>query len=131
MIIWFDRDANGRLPGSGRLLQLTSIGHAAVGVALYREELRAIARERVVGAVPYKGSKATAFWFVMSAPSWWLVGHLVGAAEEAGDENALRVASRVALAIASVGVMCTPVSGFWGLLLISLRGRRQARRVCS
>lgn len=113
--------------GSGRLLQLMAVGHAAVGIGLYREELRSIAREGVLAAVPYRGSQATAFWFLMAAPTWWLTGRLVGAAEAAHDERALRLAGRVALASAVVGVVCTPVSGFWGLLLIALRSRRRAR----
>jgi hypothetical protein len=107
--------------GSGRLLQLTAAGHAAVGIQLYRRELRSLARDGVLAAVPYRGPQATAFWFLMSAPTWWLTGRLLSACEEAHDESAQRAARRVALAIAAVGVTCTPVSGFWGLLLIALR----------
>ncbi len=122
-----DGRARGRW-GSGRLLQLTAAGHAAVGIRLYRHELRSLARDGVVAAVPYRGPQATAFWFLMSAPTWWLVGRLLSACEEANDESAQRVARRVALATGAVGVTCTPVSGFWGLLLIALRGWHMAQR---
>jgi hypothetical protein len=122
--------ARGRWDDGG-LLQLLAAAHAAVGICLYRDELRSIARDGVVAAVPFRGSKATAFWFLMSAPTWWLAGHLLAACEQAQDEHARRVARRVALATAAVGVTCTPVSGFWGLLLVSLRAYRQTQRAGS
>jgi hypothetical protein len=111
------------------MLQLIAFGHTAVGTVLYRDELRSIARDRFVGAVPYRGPKATAFWFLMPAPFLWTVGYLVGAAERAHDKGALRTAGRVGLASAAIGVVCMPISGWWLQLLVSLRGLRKTREL--
>jgi Family of unknown function (DUF6463) len=118
-----------RLPGSGRLLQLLAFGHAAVGIAVYRDELRAISRDGIVAGIPYHGPKATAFWFLAPSPPMWLVGRLLGGAEEAGDAEALRTVSRVGLVCAAIAALCMPLSGFWGWLAISLRGLVHARRM--
>lgn len=119
------------LPGNGRLLQLVALGHALVGSAVYREELRTIAGDGIAGAIPYRGPKATAFWFLSPSPLLWVLGGLMRRAEEAGDGQALREASRVSLASAIVAVVCLPASGFWAWLAISLRGLRDARRIGS
>jgi hypothetical protein len=117
------------LPGTGRLLRWLSLAHAVVGAAFYRRELAAIARDGVVAAVPYRGPKATAFWFLIPSPLLWMAARLIGEAEESGDADALRTVHRVGLASALVCVVCMPVSGFWGWLVLSLRGLREARRM--
>jgi hypothetical protein len=122
-------DARSRVPGSGRLLQLLALAHTAVGAVFYRAELRSIVREGVVAAVPNRGPKATAFWFLVPSPLVWIAGSLLSSAEAAGDEEALRTASRLGTISALVCIACMPVSGFWGWLIISLRGLRQARRM--
>ena len=116
-----------RLPETGRLLRGLAFSHAAVGLAIYRRELRAIVGDGVANAVPYRGPKATAFWFLMPSPPIWLVGRLLSSAERAGDVEAVRAVNRVGAACAAVAVVCMPVSGFWGLLAISLRGLWHAR----
>jgi hypothetical protein len=115
------------LPGDGALLRLLAIGHALVGIALYRRELRSIRRDGVFAGVPYRGPKATAFWFLMPSPLIWVIGRLVGEAEEAGSWKALRTAHRISLVSAGVATVCMPVSGFWGWLAISARGLQRAR----
>jgi hypothetical protein len=116
------------LPGNGRLLQLVGLGHALVGAAVYREELKEIGSERVVASIPYRGPKATAFWFMVPSALIWIIGGLVHKAERAGDAEALREAHRVSLASAIVATACVPVSGFWAWIAISLRGLHAARR---
>jgi hypothetical protein len=123
--------SDSRLPSNGRLLQLVAVAHAAVGAAFYREELQAIGRDGVAGAVPYRGPKATAFWFLVPSPLLWILGRLLSKAEDAGDAKALRSASRLGLASALLAVLCLPVSGFWAWVIISLRGLRDARRMAS
>lgn len=118
-------------PGSGRLLQSLALAHTAVGAVFYREELRSIGRDGIVAAVPNRGGKATAFWFLVPSPLVWIAGQLVSAAEEAGDERALRKAHRAGAVSATVAIVCMPVSGFWGWLIISLRGLRQSRETGS
>lgn len=118
-------------PSNGRLLQLLALAHTVVGAAFYRDELREIGRGGVAGAVPFRGPKATAFWFLVPSPLLWILARLLHRAEQAGDAEALRDASRVGLASAIVAIICLPVSGFWGWLAISLRGLRDARRMGS
>jgi hypothetical protein len=120
-----------RLPSSGRLLQWLAVAHTAVGLGYYRGELRSIVRDGVVAAVPNRGPRSTAFWFLVPSPLVWIAGRLLHAAEDAGDAESLRAASRAGAVSAAVCVACMPISGFWGWLLISLRGLRQARRMSS
>lgn len=116
------------LPANGILLRLLALGHAVVGTTVYRKELRSIARDGVVAGVPYRGPKATAFWFLMPTPLMWLIGRLVSGAEESGDAATLRSVHRVSMASAAVAILCMPLSGFWGWLAISTRGLLDARR---
>jgi hypothetical protein len=119
------------LPGTGRLLRWLAIAHAAVGTAFYRRELGSIARDGIVAAVPYRGPKATAFWFLVPSPLLWIAARLLSDAEESGDAEALRAVHRVGLASALICIVCMPISGFWGWLVLSLRGLRQAREMRS
>ena len=121
------RPVGGGRVTNGRLLRLLALAHALVGVLVYRGELVEIAREGVVATVPYKGARASAFWFMMSSPLLWILAGLLHRAERAGDAQALRATSRASLASAVVAVACLPFSGFWGWLAISLRGLRDAR----
>jgi hypothetical protein len=120
--------ARRELPGTGRLLRWLAFAHAAVGTAFYREELRAIGREGIIAAVPNRGPKATAFWFLVPSPLLWMAAHLVSTAEDSGDADALRTVHRVGLASSVVCILCMPISGFWGWLILSVRGLRQIRK---
>jgi hypothetical protein len=120
-------DRRSELPNNGRLLQLLAFLHAAVGIAFYNHELRSIGRDGIVAGIPNRGPKSTAFWFLVPSPPLWIAGRLLSTAEETGDADALRTASGVGLVSSLVAIVCMPVSGFWGWLLISLRGLRQAR----
>ena len=115
-------------PGEGVLLRLLSIGHALVGIAIYRRELRSIVRDGVLAGAAYRGPKAAAFWFLVPAPLTWIIGRLVSDAEEAEDWSALRRAHRLGLISAAIAIFCLPVSGFWGWLALSSRGLRRARK---
>jgi uncharacterized membrane protein YhaH (DUF805 family) len=99
-----------------------------VGICLFRRELRSIGRDGLFGAVPYRGPKATAFWFLVPSPLIWIIGGLVSRAEMAGDRAALRRAHRLSLLSAAIAVLCMPVSGFWGWLAVSARGLRDCGR---
>lgn len=117
------------LPGNGRLLQLVGAGHTLIGAAVYREELKAIGRDRVLAAVPYKGPKATAFWFMVPSALIWIIGGLVNRAERTGDAKALREAHGVSLVSSVLATACVPISGFWAWIAISLRGLHAASRL--
>jgi hypothetical protein len=123
-----DSDKRRSGPGDGRLLETIGLLHAAVGAAYYRADLRAIGRDGVLAAVPYRGEKATAFWFLVPSPLTWIAGRLLTSAERAGDVEAQRTAHRVGAVSALAAVTLMPISGFWGWLAISLRGLRRLRR---
>ncbi len=113
--------------GTGSLLRAIALTHAAVGACIYRRELGDIGRDGVIGAVPYRGTKATAFWFLVPSPLLWALGGLLARAERAGDSAAVRDANRLGALTALAGALLLPLSGFWGLLAICLRGLRRAR----
>lgn len=108
---------------------MVALAHTAVGAVFYREELRQVAADGVVGAVPYRGPKATAFWFLVPSPLLWILGRLLNDAENAHDADALRRTSQIGLASAVLATACLPISGFWAWVAISLRGLRDARRI--
>lgn len=113
--------------GEGALLRLLAVGHALVGIGIYRRELRSIGRDSILAGVPYRGPRATAFWFFVPSPLLWTIGRLVGDAEAVGDWNAVRAAHRLSLVGAAVATVCVPISGFWIWLGISARGLHRAR----
>ncbi len=77
---------------------MLNVCHAAIGVVVYRRELRGIAADGIAGSVPSRGERAAAMWFIGSAAPGWLVGHLVDVAADAGDEKAVRLAGALGLA---------------------------------
>lgn len=108
------------------------MAHAAVGTVVYRDVLADLARHRLVGTVPERGDRATAFWFLAAAPSLWLGGRLLRSAEEHGDTSAQRAAGAVVTTVGAVGSAAMPVSGFWALVVVGggvlRRGYRTAQR---
>jgi hypothetical protein len=97
--------------GPGRWLQVVGLGHGAIGLWAYRDVLAGTAREvrqrgpaAIVGAVPDRGDRATAFWFLVAAPALWSVGRTL----EPGD----RAAGSVLAATGVVGTVLMPTSGF-------------------
>lgn len=111
----------------GRLLQIVAVAHAGVGAVLHRDALADVVRRGVLGSVPDRGDRATAFWFMAAAPALWLGGRLLRSAESSGDLDAQAAAGRVLIATGVVGSAAMPVSGFWALAAIgisALRGRR-------
>lgn len=117
-----------RTIGEGDLLRLLAIMHTIVGLGFYRAELRSIGRSRIFAGVPYRGPRATAFWFLVPSPLMWIVGRLMGDAENAGRWDVVRAAHRVSLMSAAAALVCMPVSGFWAWLAISARGLRRSPR---
>ncbi len=111
----------------GLLLRALAIAHALVGLVFFREEIGSIRRAGILAAVPHRGPRATAFWFLVPSPLVWVVGRLLSSAEVAGDWDAVRRAHRASLAGAALAVACMPLSGFWGWLAISARGLWRSR----
>lgn len=106
----------------GRLLQVVGLGHGTLGLWIYRDVLAETARDvrergprALVGAVPDRGDRATAFWFLVAAPALWSVGRTL----EPGD----RAAGGVLAATGVVGSVLMPggfpavaVLGAWAAL---------------
>lgn len=112
---------------NGRLLQAIAVGHAVVGATVYRRELRELARRGLLGTISVRGDGATAFWFLVPAPLLFEAGRLLERSEQVGDAAALGEASWLGLGLGLAGAACMPISGFWGLAAVSLRGLRRAR----
>ena len=122
----FLRAARAGSPGSW--LQLIGVAHAGVGVVLHREPLIEIVRAKVIGTVPDRGDRATAFWLLVVTPTCWTAGRLLSSAELAGDLPAQRQAGAVLAAVGVAGVAVMPVSPFWSLIAVGIgavRGRRR------
>ncbi|WP_433787758.1 DUF6463 family protein [Actinomycetospora sp. CA-101289] len=75
----------------GRALQVVALGHAAVGTWLYRDVLAEVGRDvrtrgpgALRGAVPDRGDRATAFWFLVAAPALWTVGRTLTPGDRVG-----------------------------------------------
>ncbi|MEA2442271.1 MAG: hypothetical protein QOH76_3695 [Thermoleophilaceae bacterium] len=102
------------------------VGHTLWGTVAYRDAVREIVRAGVVDSVgdgifrrsDAHGPRAAGFWFLMVGPLVGLCGHLVEAADRAGDDRALRASGRAILGIGALGAAVIPRSGFWGALPI-------------
>ncbi|MFD2093210.1 DUF6463 family protein [Blastococcus deserti] len=121
-----------RQPGSRRSpgwwLQCLGVAHGVVGVGLYRQPLAQIARGRIVGSVPDTGDKATAFWFMVAAPTLWLGGRLLRSAESHGDSAAQRTAGGILTVTGLTGSALMPTSGFWGVAAVGISSLRRSIR---
>lgn len=113
----------------GWWLQLIGVAHAGVGAVAYRDALAEIAGDGLVASVPDRGDRATAFWFLATAPALWLAGRLLRSAEASDDRGAQRVAGGVLTATGVAGAAAMPVSGFWTVVAVGIAAlRRSARR---
>ncbi|WP_369134824.1 DUF6463 family protein [Modestobacter sp. I12A-02662] len=116
-----------RLTSPGRWLQVIGVAHAGVGVVLHGDPLAEIVRAKVIGSVPDRGDRATAFWFLTVAPLSWLAGRLLRSAEVAGDLAAQREAGVVLTAVGVAGAAVMPASPFWSLIAVGLASVRGSR----
>lgn len=117
-----------RLPSAGRALQGIALAHAIVGVTAHRDSLRSIVGDGVMAAVPDRGDRATAFWFLSVSPLLWTTGRLLRSAEESADHAALRSVGVVVAGTGLVGIVTMPVSGFWAVAAAGLGALNAARR---
>lgn len=113
----------------GRWLRALTLAHAGVGIAVYRRELRGIAADGFIGAVPYRSERAAALWFIGSALPGWLVGHLVDIAATAGDWRSVRLAGLLGLSAGLGGGILMPKSPLWVQAIVCARIVRDSRLV--
>ena len=107
---------------------LTAIGglHLAVGSLAYARPLAAIGRDGFVNAVDGHVDRDAAFWFLMTGVLLVLLGQLVRWAQRRlGTLPAFLGWSL--LALAAVGAILMPFSGFWLLLVAAVLALAAAR----
>lgn len=112
----------------GWWLRTLGLLHAGTGVVLYRRPLAEIMQAGVVGAVPDRGDRATAFWFMTTAPLLWVGGRLLDTAVSAGDREAQRAVGAVVAVTGIAGAIAMPLSGFGAVAAAGIGAWRQARR---
>lgn len=115
-----------------RLLVWIALGHALLGVALFREPLAAMAREGLVNTIGAFGDfdREAAFWFLVFSAMLLLWGQLAAHAVQRGDARALALVGWNMLGVGAVGCLVMPISGFWSVVALAplvLRGARRLR----
>ena len=108
-------------------------GHTLWGIVAYRDQLRGIVRD-LPGSVGdgifdksnSRDGRAVGFWFLFVGPIVAVLGRLYGAAEAAGDRQAMRSAGRAVTAASVVGWTVMPASGFPGGIALGLWLLRRA-----
>lgn len=104
----------------GRALMATGIGHALLGLVLFREPLAAIVREGIANTIrDGQYDREAALWFLLFSPACFLLGQLVNHAIERRDQWLFAVVGWNLVAIGAVGALLAPVSGFWILIAIA------------
>jgi hypothetical protein len=101
-----------------------AVSHLAVGTVLFRDVLVTLARAGVVGSVPLRGDRSTAFWFLLASPGWWAAGRELRAAERRDDRPAQRRVGSAVAGIGAVGAALLPRSPFWLLAALGLAAVR-------
>ena len=111
---------------AGVLLMATAVGHALVGVVLFREPLTAILEEGAINTIqpplyveqPHFDRIAT-FWFFIFSPVLFLLGQIANRAVARGDRETLRLVGWYLLGMGVIGGIMLPVSGQWSLIALA------------
>ena len=109
---------------AGRFLKITAVGHALVGLVLFRAPLAAIVSDGVLGTVGVQADRQAAFWFLLFSPVCFALGQIV----ERGDGPTRAIVGWNLLLIGVIGAVMMPVSGFWIVLAIAPLVLHAARR---
>ncbi len=120
----------------GNAIKVIGFGHVAWGLIAYRKPLRELLDSGPLDSVGdgvfsrehSEDGRAAGFWFLLAAPLIVLCGHLIGAAEQAGDRRALRASGRTVFGIGVVGTAMIPRSGFLAVFPIGYWLLRRNRR---
>jgi hypothetical protein len=111
-------------------------GHTVWGIVAYREQIRGLVQD-LPGSVGdgifdksnSDNARAAGFWFLFVGPMIAALGRLYGAAEAAGDREAMRSAGRAVTAVSVAGWTAMPASGFPGGIALGVWLLRRARDV--
>lgn len=100
---------------SGVLLQATAIGHNLLGVILFWRPLQAMLSAGMFNSVVPHPERAAVFWFLLFGALLWVLGTLTNWAERMYHDLPRSLGWGL-LAIALMGILALPVSGFWLVL---------------
>lgn len=116
----------------GRALMVTGIGHALLGLVLFRAPLAAIWRDGIANTIrDGQYDREAAFWFLLFSPACFLLGQLVNHANQHRDRWLFALVGWNLIAIGGVGALIMPVSGFWILIAIAPLVFRLARNTAA
>jgi len=119
---------------AGKLLIAIGVGHAIVGLVLFRQPLAAIVGDGVLNTVRDQLDRQAAFWFLLMSPLCVALGQVVDRAIERGDQGTLGIVGWNLLAIGVVGAAMMPLSGFWFVIAVAplvLRAERRSNAVAA
>ena len=126
-----ERRLASQMVSAGWLLMAIAFIHAAFGLWMGRRPLLAIAREGFTNAVDPHLDRNVVFWFLLASPLLWMVGRLALWLADEGQRPPAWL-GRDLLALAVLGIVLMPASGFWLILapaaLLILAARESARR---
>lgn len=97
---------------SGRLLQLTAVGHIGWGLVWYWSQLPSGIGVNTISLDPHHFDREAAFFFLLIGPILWFWG----AACHARIQHQGRLPAAIGwqlFAIGAMGCLVAPVSGFW------------------
>lgn len=98
----------------GRWMMGVGVLHSIIGLILFPAPLREIVGARLWNSVNvYTPMRYLAFWFLFAGVATILIGYLADWIEGVAGRPLPRAIGWTLLAIALVGVIVTPVSGFW------------------
>jgi hypothetical protein len=105
---------------AARALMVTGVGHALLGLVLFREPIGAIVANGIANSIHVgQYDRAAAFWFLLFSPLCFLLGQLVDHAMERRDRWLFTVVAWNLAAIGCIGVLIMPISGFWILIVLA------------
>jgi len=117
---------------AGYLLMTVAIGHALVGLILYRGSLGAICAAGFFNTIRpgVDFDRQAAFWFLTFSPLVFLLGQIANRALDRRDASVLSLIGWYLVGLGVVGAAVLPISGNWTLVAVGavvLRAARQAR----
>lgn len=113
----------------GRWMMGVGVFHSVIGFILFPAPLREILAARLWNSVnPGTPLRYLAFWFLFAGVATILIGYLTDWIERVEGRILPRALGWTLLGIALVGVIVTPVSGFWLVFPPAFGALAQARK---
>lgn len=118
-------------PWIGRWLMAVSALHTAVAVYAFHPVLRDIAQRGAFNTVGRDAMVGTAVWFTLFGAALFIAGLAIAAMEQAAPQALPGSLGWSLLALAVLGIVLMPASGFWLALppAVALLRRRSTTRL--